>query len=324
MDAIALGELLIDFVQTGETAQGAPLMAANPGGAPLNYLGALARYGRSCGMVGMVGADAFGRQLQRTLAAYTIAFLGGVTQEAFTTLAFVSLDERGDRSFSFARKPGADTCLKTEDIHFEEIKKARVFHFGTLSLTHEPARSATMEAVRFAKENGVLVSFDPNYRSMLWESPDAAREAMRWGFARADAVKAGADEWELAFGIPARQAAKNLVENGAKLAFVTMGSEGCFFTNGRIERFVPAFQVDVRDTTGAGDIFFGAVMSRILSSGVPVGELSEAQLLYAVRFGAAAAALSATMPGGLPSIAEEADVLALMGPPYEAQRSKKI
>jgi sugar/nucleoside kinase (ribokinase family) len=313
MDVIALGELLIDFVQTGETAQGVPLMEANPGGAPLNYLGALTRYGKCCGMVGMVGADAFGQQLLRALAAQDIAFLGDVTREAFTTLAFVSLDENGERSFSFARKPGADTCLKTEDIPYAKIKKARVFHFGTLSLTHEPARSATMEAVRFAKENGVLITFDPNYRAMLWESSDAACEAMRWGFARSDVVKAGADEWELAFGVPARQAANDLVKNGAKLAFVTMGAEGCFFTNGRIECFVPAYKIDARDTTGAGDIFFGAVMSRILSYSVPVGELSEAELLYAARFGAAAAALSTTIPGGLPSIADEADVLELMG-----------
>jgi len=313
MDVIALGELLIDFVQMGETAQGMPLMAANPGGAPLNYLGALTRYGRSCGMVGMVGTDAFGCQLRRTLAAHDIAFLGGETGDAFTTLAFVSLDERGERSFSFARKPGADTCLKTEDIPFAEIKKAQVFHFGTLSLTHEPVRSATMEAVRYAKENGVLITFDPNYRAMLWENRDAAREAMRWGFAQSDVVKAGADEWELAFGAPARQAAKDLVKNGVKLAFVTMGAEGCFFTNGYVENFVPAYKVDAWDTTGAGDIFFGAVMSRILSLNVPVGELSEAELLGATRFGAAAAALSATMPGGLPSIADEVDVLGLMG-----------
>lgn len=312
MDIIALGELLIDFVQTGETAQGAPLMAANPGGAPLNYLGALTRYGKSCGMVGMVGTDAFGSQLQKTLKAHDITFLGGETKDAFTTLAFVSLDEHGERSFSFARKPGADTCIKTADIPFTEIKNARVFHFGTLSLTHEPARSATMEAVRYAKNNGVLITFDPNYRAMLWENPDAAREAMLWGFAQSDIVKAGADEWELAFKIPARQAANNLIKNGAKLAFVTMGSDGCFFTNGHIESFVPAYKVDARDTTGAGDIFFGAVMSRILSFSVSFQELSKDELLYAARFGAAAAALSACLPGGLPSIVDEAMVFGLM------------
>ncbi len=312
MDVVALGELLIDFVQTGITDQGAPIMAANSGGAPINYLGALARYGRSCGMIGKVGADAFGALLLRTLAAHKIAYLGGQTDRAFTTLAFVSLDARGERSFSFARKPGADTLLRADEIPYDQIKSARAFHFGTLSLTDEPAKSATFAAVRCALENGVLVTFDPNYRPMLWQSADDARAAMRWGFAHADVVKAGADELAFAFGLPWEEAAQRLIEGGARLVFITMGAQGSYVQNAHMRRFVPAFLVNARDTTGAGDIFFGAAMSRILACECPIEALGEAQLFDAARFGAAAAALSTTMPGGLPSIADEHCVVELL------------
>lgn len=312
MDVIALGELLIDFVQVGQTPQGAPLMAANPGGAPLNYLGALAKYGCDCGMIGKVGADALGALLVDTLAQNGIAFLGGQTEEAFTTLAFVSLDGRGERSFSFARKPGADTCLASDEIPYTQIKNARCFHFGTLSLTDEPAKSATVDAVRFARENGVIVTFDPNYRARLWKSEGNAREAMRWGFAQADIVKAGADEIEFAYAMPWRDATDVLIKSGVRLLFVTMGAQGCYVLNGRFCTFAEASRVEAVDTTGAGDIFFGAAMSRLLRQGASIDDLNEAQLVGAARFGAAAAALSVKKPGGLPSIADENEVLALL------------
>ena len=311
MDVIALGELLIDFVQTGTTDRGSPLLAANPGGAPLNYLGALAKYGCSCGMIGKVGADAFGRQLIQTLQEAGIAFLGQTTGEAFTTLAFVSLTRGGERSFSFARKPGADTLLRAEEVPYQRIKEARAFHFGTLSLTDEPSRSATMEAVRFARERGVTVSFDPNYRAMLWKNARDAREAMRWGFAHADVIKAGTDELELACGAPWKEAARELAQGG-RLGFATMGAQGCYVAGERFQGFVEAFQVDSVDTTGAGDIFFGAAMSRMLRCGLPPGRLGGERILEAARFGAAAAALSTKKPGGLPSIADEDEVCALL------------
>ncbi len=312
MDVIAVGELLIDFVQIGQTEHDAPLMAANPGGAPLNYLGALAKYGCACGMVGKVGTDVFGDVLIQTLRGHSIEWLGQKTDEAFTTLAFVSLDERGERSFSFSRKPGADTRLRSDEIPFGAIKQAKIFHFGTLSLTDEPARSATMDAVRFAKENGVPITFDPNYRAMLWKTEADARSAMLWGFAHADIVKAGADELEFAFQKPWRDALNGLLANGVMLAFATMGSEGCFFASGHAAGFVDAYRVAAVDTTGAGDIFFGAAMSRIIKGGVPVYEMSKERILRAARFGAAAAALSTKKPGGLPSIADESEVLALV------------
>ena len=196
---------------------------------------------------------------------------------------------------------------------YQHIREARVFHFGTLSLTDEPARGATMEAVKFARERGVTVSFDPNYRAMLWRSERDAREAMRWGFAHADTVKAGTDELELAYGVPWKEAARELAEGGARLVFATMGSEGLYVTNGRFQRFLEAYCVDSVDTTGAGDIFFGAAMSRVLRCGAPLKSLDEAQILDAARFGAAAAALSTKKPGGLPSIVSEDEVMLLMG-----------
>jgi sugar/nucleoside kinase (ribokinase family) len=308
MDVIAIGELLIDFLQTGQTEQGAPLMAANPGGAPLNYLGALAKYGCSCGMIGKVGADAFGELLIHTLGDHNIGWLGQKTDEAFTTLAFVSLDGKGERSFSFARKPGADTRLRSEEISYGEIKKTKAFHFGTLSFTDEPSKSATMDAVRFARENGVTVTFDPNYRAMLWRSEADAREAMLWGFAHADIIKAGADELEFAYQKPWRETADEMVAGGVKLVFATMGSEGCYFANKRAAGFADAYRVQAVDTTGAGDIFFGAAMSRIIRVGVCPAELDGDALFAAARFGAAAAALSVKKPGGLPSIADESEV----------------
>lgn len=311
MDVIAVGELLIDFLQTGQTEQGALLMAANPGGAPLNYLGALAKYGCSCGMIGKVGTDAFGELLIRTLGDHNIGWLGQKTGEAFTTLAFISLDGKGERSFSFARKPGADTRLRSEEIPYEEIRKAKAFHFGTLSLTDEPSKSATMDAVRFARENGVTVTFDPNYRAMLWRSEADARAAMLWGFTHADIIKAGADEMEFAYQKPWREAADDMAAGGAKLVFATMGSEGCYFANKRAAGFAVAYRVRVVDTTGAGDIFFGATMSRIIRAGVRPSELDGDALFAATRFGAAAAALSVKKPGGLPSIADEKEVMEL-------------
>ena len=188
-DVIALGELLIDFTCQSRDADGYPLMAAHPGGAPANYLAALAKFGKKTALLGKVGEDSFGRLLLSTLEKANIGTEGMVVSEDyFTTLAFVTLDEQGDREFSFARKPGADTQLSFDELKTALIDEARVFHFGTLSLTDEPARSATYKAVDYAKARGKLISFDPNLRPPLWHSLDEAREQMLWGLSRADVV----------------------------------------------------------------------------------------------------------------------------------------
>ena len=194
-DVIALGELLIDFAPKSGNEAGYPVLSANPGGAPGNFLAALTQYGCSTAMIGKVGDDAFGRLLIRTLADAGIGTQGVIADPSvFTTLAFVSLDENGNRDFSFARKPGADTCLKPDEIRESLIADARVFHFGTLSLTDEPAASATKRAVELAKRHGLLISLDPNLRKPLWKKEEDARAAIEWSLRRADIVKISDEE----------------------------------------------------------------------------------------------------------------------------------
>ena len=194
-DVVALGELLIDFAPVSTDDAGYPTLKAQPGGAPGNFLAALQQYGCSTALIGKVGDDAFGRLLIGTLDSLGIGTRGIIADAcAFTTMAFVTLDGTGNRSFSFARKPGADTCLRTDEINRSLIEECRVFHFGTLSLTDEPARSATQAAVAFAKEQGKLVSFDPNLRKPLWPSEDAAKEQIEWGLHQADIVKISDEE----------------------------------------------------------------------------------------------------------------------------------
>ena len=190
IDVVALGELLIDFAAKSADAGGYPTMAANPGGAPGNFLAALGVYGCKTAFIGKVGADTFGRLLRRTMQHAGIETKGIVEDpEVFTTLAFVTFDASGDRSFSFARKPGADTQLRWDEVNLHLIDEARVFHFGTLSLTDEPARSTTQQAVAYAKAKGKLITCDPNLREPLWKTPAAAKEQMLWSLTQSDVVK---------------------------------------------------------------------------------------------------------------------------------------
>ena len=200
-DVVALGELLIDFAPKSVNEAGYPVLSANPGGAPGNFLAALTKYGCRTAMIGKVGDDAFGRLLTQTLADAGIETRGILSDPAvFTTLAFVSLDENGNRDFSFARKPGADTCLKPEEIDEGLLQDARVFHFGTLSLTDEPAASATRQAVSLAKRLGLLVSLDPNLRKPLWKREEDARAAMEWSLRQASHTGPAAKPLRMALG----------------------------------------------------------------------------------------------------------------------------
>ena len=189
-DVVALGELLIDFTTQSIDSDGYPTMAAHPGGAPANFLAAIAKFGGKVGMLGKVGTDTFGKLLTNTLRGAGIETKGLVAaDDVFTTLAFVTLDENGDREFAFARKPGADTQLTFDELDLSLIDETRVFHFGTLSLTDEPARTTTYRAVEYAKTHGKLVTYDPNLRKPLWRSLDEAKEQMLWGLRQADVVK---------------------------------------------------------------------------------------------------------------------------------------
>lgn len=311
-DVVALGELLIDFTWAGADGEGYPTLAAHPGGAPGNFLAALATYGCKAAMIGKVGADAFGRLLINSLDRAGIDHTGvAVDDSVFTTLAFVTLDEQGERSFHFARKPGADTCLTPDEVPGTLIDHCRVFHFGTLSLTRDPAREATRQAVRRARAAGCRISFDPNLRPPLWDDLDRARAEMLWGLSQADIVKLSGEEADFLWRCGPEEAAGRLHGLGVKIAFVTLGSEGCLVSGNGLSRRVPALEgVRPIDTTGAGDIFGGAALSRLLQTGRPLEKLTGGDLEAAARFGCAAAGLSTEKQGGMTSVPAPEDVLA--------------
>lgn len=319
LDVIALGELLIDFAPVGQDAEGYPTLAAHPGGAPANFLAALQRCGCTAAMIGKVGDDAFGHLLLGTLRSAGIDVRGMIADSSvFTTLAFVTLDETGNRSFSFARRPGADTQLRPEEIPCDLIDEAKVFHFGTLSLTGEPARSATQHAVAYAREKGKLISFDPNLRKPLWDDLGEAKRQILWGLAQADVVKISDEEIDFLWGLsPEKGAEKLLDEFGVSLAFVTLGPKGCYSATKKTSVRVPCPSgIRVVDTTGAGDIFGGSAMSRLLALGKTPGTLTQDELRAIVRFACCAATLSTQKYGGISSVADMEDVRSCMDRTY--------
>ena len=312
IDVVALGELLIDFVCLRTDEAGYPTMAAHPGGAPANFLAALTKFGAKTALLGKVGADAFGKMLTGTLEQSGIETRGLIRDEnVFTTLAFVTLDEHGDREFSFARKPGADICISYEELDLSLIDEAKVFHFGTLSLTDEPARTATRRAVAYAKERGKLITYDPNLRKPLWRSLDAAREQLLWGLGQADVVKISDEEVEFLFGTSPEAGAEQILKQyGAKLVFVTCGPDGCVFQNRRAKGTAPGlFGINVVDTTGAGDIFGGSAVWGLLQTGKAPEDLDERDLQRIASFACASASLSTTRFGGITSVFDKEDIL---------------
>ncbi|MCC8064151.1 MAG: carbohydrate kinase [Clostridiales bacterium] len=314
-DVTAIGELLIDFACKSTDEAGYPTLAANPGGAPGNLLAALNAYGCKTAFLGKVGEDAFGRLLLGTLAQAGIETKGIVSDpNYFTTLAFVTLDETGNRTFSFARKPGADTHLSFGEVDLSLIDDCRDFHFGTLSLTDEPMRSATRQAVAYARQRGKLISFDPNLRKPLWRDLEEAKRQILWGLAQTDIVKLSDEEVDFLWGCsPEEGAARLHGEYGVTLAFVTLGPEGCYYSGNSVSgRVATPRGIQVVDTTGAGDIFGGSVLSRILRSGKAPEALTGTELREATRFACCAASLSTQRYGGIPSVAPEGEVLALL------------
>ena len=315
IDVTALGELLIDFTMISADGEGYPTMAAHPGGAPANFLAALAKYGKRTALLGKVGTDKFGRLLKGTLEGAGIETRGLVAaDDVFTTLAFVTLDASGDREFSFSRKPGADTCIRFEELDLSLIDEARAFHFGTLSLTDEPARSTTQQAVAYAKAHGKLITYDPNLRKPLWKDLDEAKTQMLWGLQHADVVKISDEEVEFLFGLNPQEGAEHILkEFGVKLVFVTCGPDGCFFMNAQAIGQVPGMSgIRVVDTTGAGDIFGGSAVYRLLETGKAPEALEEKELREIVSFACTAAGLSTTKHGGIQSVPDIDDVIRSM------------
>lgn len=304
IDVTAIGELLIDFACKDTDAAGYPTMKGNPGGAPGNLLAALNKYGCKTAFLGKVGDDAFGHMLVGTLDKAGIE-TGGIVIDptVFTTLAFVTFDETGNRHFSFARKPGADTCLSYEEINLNLIDECRDFHFGTLSLTGEPAKTATIQAVSYAKKQGKIISFDPNLRKPLWADLEEAKAAILWGLHQADVVKISDEETEFLWGCTPEEAAKKLHEEfGVTLAFITLGPKGCYFSGNGYTGYVSSPKVSPIDTTGAGDIFGGSVLSRILLGEKDIHELDQEDLRGATAFACCAASLSTQNLGGISGI----------------------
>ena len=314
-DVTALGELLIDFTENGQSGQGNTLFEANPGGAPCNVLAMLKKLGRSCAFVGKVGEDMFGHLLRDVAAEAGICMDHLVfDRDARTTLAFVKTFENGDRDFSFYRNPGADLLLTEDELPLDVIANSRIFHFGTLSMTHEGVRKATCKAIDCAKAGGALISFDPNLRPPLWASLEDARAQISYGLAHCDILKIADNELEFMTGETDFDRGAALLRErypNLKLCNVTAGAEGSYSYYADKRVFVPACKLGgTIETTGAGDTFCACVLNFVLERGLD--GLTEADLTEMLRFANTAAYLVTTRKGAIRSMPERAEVEALL------------
>lgn len=301
-DLVSLGEILIDFTPSGVNDQGIPLFAQNPGGAPANVLAMNSKLGGSSAFLGKVGADHFGACLEQTLKHCGIDTSGlAVDEEIPTTLAFVHLDAAGDRSFTFYRNPGADLRMSWPEVKKELIDGCKIFHFGSVSLTDDPCRTAALEAASYAKAHGKLVSFDPNYRPVLWKDSSTACQWIARGIALADILKVSEEEMLLTTNQsdPAL-GAQMLLGMGPKVVFVTMGEKGSYYCSRSCHGLCPAARVNTIDTTGAGDAFMGAVLWQMKD--LTLGEISSMDLREVVAFANAAGTLTTTRSGAIPAL----------------------
>lgn len=315
-DVVALGELLIDFTASGSSGQGNPLFEANPGGAPCNVLAMLAKLGRRCAFVGKVGRDMFGRMLEDAIQEVGIDSRGLVLDPgANTTLAFVRNAPDGDREFSFYRDPGADELLTREELPEELLQGARIFHFGSLSFTREPARSATRSAVELARSGGALISFDPNLRASLWPSLEAAREQMLWGCSVCDILKVAEEELSFLTGCEDLEQGSRALRDrfpNVRLLLVTQGKTGSVAFRDDVSVFCPAYpQSGTVDTTGAGDTFCGCCLHYVLDH--DLDGLDQAGLMAMLRFANAAAGLITTKKGAIRSMPALSDIQRVIG-----------
>ena len=314
-DVVALGELLIDFTENGLSGQGNTLFEANPGGAPCNVLAMLKKLDRDCAFVGKVGGDMFGQLLRKVAedAGICMDYLVADT-DARTTLAFVKKLENGDRDFSFYRNPGADMMLTEDEIPEEAVSNCRIFHFGTLSMTHEGVRKATCKAIDIAKNGGALLSFDPNLRPPLWADLEDARTQISYGLGKCDVLKIADNELEFMTGetdFDKGAAILRAKYPNIKLFNVTAGPDGSYSYYGDERVFVPAInRPDTIETTGAGDTFCACVLNFVLDHGLE--GLSADDLTAMLRFANTAAYLVTTRKGAIRSMPERERVEALL------------
>ena len=308
-DVIALGELLVDFTMNGQSSQGNNMFEACPGGAPCNVLALLNKMGKKTAFIGKVGKDQFGTLLRNTIAEAGIdASRLAVDDKVNTTLAFVHTFPDGDREFSFYRNPGADMMLTEEEVDPEFISRARIFHFGTLSMTHDGVRAATKKAVQAAKDGGCLISFDPNLRPPLWSSLDLAKEQMEYGFSVCDILKISDNEIQFVSGKEDYDEGIAYLQEkyDIPLILLTMGKDGsrAYYKGMRVER--PGFSVKTIETTGAGDTFGGSSLNFLLEH--DFNNLTEEELGEMLTFANAAAAIVTTRKGAIKAMPEREEV----------------
>lgn len=310
-DVVALGEVLIDFTENGESEQNNSLFEANPGGAPCNVLAMLKKLNKKCAFIGKVGNDMFGKLLTNVMDQVGI-YTDGVVVDSYynTTLAFVKNFENGDRDFSFYRHPGADMMLSANEVPLEIIQDAKIFHFGTLSMTSEEVREATKKAIRFAKEKGLIISFDPNYRPPLWESEEYAKEQIEFGLSKCDILKIADNEIYLLTGLKDFDKAAAFIKDkypNIKVLNITAGENGSYSYYQKIKVYRPvASSEGVIETTGAGDTFCACVLYYILEHGID--NLTTKNLEEMLTFANAAAYLVTTKKGAIRSMPEKEQV----------------
>ena len=312
-DVTAMGEMLIDFTLNGQSEQGNHLFEACPGGAPCNVLAMLNKLGRKTAFIGKVGGDQFGRLLKGTIDELGIETKGLILdKEIHTTLAFVHTFPDGDREFSFYRKPGADMMLTEEEVDYDLIRQSRIFHFGTLSMTDEPVRSATKKALEVAKEAGCLITFDPNLRPPLWNSLDEAKKQMEYGFQYCDMLKISDNEIQFVSGKEDYDEGICYLQDkyNIPLIFLTMGKDGsrAYYKDIRVER--KGFQVKAIETTGAGDTFCGCSIHGLLTHGLE--GLTEEILGDMLTYANAGAALITMKKGAIRSMPEPENITKLI------------
>lgn len=310
-DVIALGELLVDMASSGVSSHENDMFEACPGGAPCNVLAMLSNLGKKTAFIGKVGQDIFGKMLKDTIEGLGInAEMLHMDEKVNTTLAFVKNNADGDREFSFYRNPGADMMLKEEDIDEDFIKRGKIFHHGTLSMTHEECRNATKKAIKIAKDNSLIISFDPNLRESLWDDLNKAKEQMEYGMQYCDILKISDNELQFVTGIEDfDDGIRYLKEKyNIKLILLTLGKNGsrAYYKNSKVE--VTAKSVNAIDTTGAGDTFCGCVLNYILENDLDT--LSEDKLKEMLIFANVAAAIVTTRKGALKAMPKKDEICA--------------
>ena len=302
-DITAVGEILIDLTQSGVNELGIPVFAANPGGAPANLAVAAARLGASSAFIGKVGTDSFGTFLRSTLVENHVDVSGMVTDlKNRTTLAVVAVDKTGERTFSFYRDPSADVNLCSEEISVEQLKNTRFLHFGSVSLTTDPARSATLYAARTAKQFGAIISYDPNYRASLWSDEATAIQRMLEPLPLVDVLKVSDEELPLLTGTEdLDKGSQVLADKGIALVLVTLGANGAYYRFGSHTGHIPGVKVKVGDTNGAGDTFFGATLAQ-LAKFEKLADITVPELETIITIANKAAALTTSRHGAIPAM----------------------